>query len=626
MFQWSCLLLLFLLPLCAEEQPYRILHLTFHQGCAKELADVAHSLGLSIETWWIPSLPPGSFDGTSSNNFLYNITHERAERIWQLHQETFKQFDLICVSDTAPLARIFLQHHDEKPLLIWICNRFDYSDQASLDGEFPDAEYYQLFQEARQMPNVKMVAYTPFEQHYARSKGIEIGNRLITPSAPIPSSKIDSPSIPSHIAKEESFFLPPYHNETLFMNLAERCTKLGIPAYCGRYGGPSDLCDFKGIIHLPYAWSNLALFENLALGIPYFLPSKRFFQELTTQDGYFHHDPALLLNENLFDLSEWYAPDRKEIFIYFDSWDDLVEKIATTNYAAQRQKILAFAQQHRETMLARWRALFQEMLQPSYVVGELMGQLGNQMFQVAATTSLALDHGAVALFPGFLTEKNWNTPLNYERLFSHLNVSSPPSPPDFHYLEPQFSYSPIPYHPHMAIRGWFQSDKYFRHHQKEIIELFSPPPAVMDYLNRRYPDLINHPSSVAIHYRSYDQEDPSHEVYAAMDLNYYKEAMALFPEESLFVVFSNDQEWCKRQFAEINRSFYFVEREWPDYHDFYLMSLCKHNIICNSTFSWWAAYLNRHPEKLVVAPSRWFQPGYGADDRDLIPESWIKIP
>ncbi len=626
MFRWSCLLLLFFLPLRGEERPYRILHLTFHQGCAKEFADVTDSLGLSTETWLIPSLPPGFFDGISSGNCLYNITHERAEHIWQLHQETFKQFDLICVSDTAPLARIFLQHHYEKPLLIWICNRFDYSDRASLDGEFPDAEYYQLFHDAQQMPNVKMVAYTPFELHYARNKGIEMNNRVITPSAPVPALKITSSAIPSHIVKEETFFLPSYHNETLFMNLAEKCIQLGIPAYCGRYNGSSDLRDFKGIIHLPYSWSNLALFENLALGIPYFLPSRRFFQKLAKQDGYFHPNLTSLLREGLFDLSEWYAPDRKEIFIYFDSWDDLVEKIATTDYVAQRQKVLAYAQQHRKTMLTRWRALFQEMLQPPYVIGELVGQLGNQMFQVAAATSLALDHGAVALFPGFLTEKNWNIPLNYEKLFSHLNVSSPPSPPDYRYLEPQFSYSPIPYHPRMTIRGWFQSDKYFRHHKEEITELFAPPPEVTSYLTRRYPDLINHPNSVAIHYRSYNQEDPSHEVYAVMDLDYYKAAIELFPKDSLFVVFSNDQRWCQREFAKIDRSFYFVERESPDYHDFYLMSLCKHNIICNSTFSWWAAYLNRHPEKRVVAPSRWFQPGFGADDRDLIPDEWIRIP
>lgn len=257
-----------------------------------------------------------------------------------------------------------------------------------------------------------------------------------------------------------------------------------------------------------------------------------------------------------------------------------------------------------------------------FVIGDLMGQLGNQFFIIAAATSLALDHDADACFPSLLTEKDFNIPLNWEKIFYHLNASQPPQKIQYYFLESHYYYSPIPYKPNMLIRGWFQSEKYFKNHKEEIMDLFSPHPEIVEYLTQKYNFILEHPNTVSIHFRSYEQEDPEHRVYAKCNLDYFKKAIALFPENTLYVVFSNQMNWCKKNFAQIPRDFYFVENE-AHYHDFYLMSMCKHNIICNSTFSWWAAYLNRNSNKQVIAPPQWFNPAYGADDRDLIPEEWI---
>src|ERR1700738_582992 len=100
-----------------------------------------------------------------------------------------------------------------------------------------------------------------------------------------------------------------------------------------------------------------------------------------------------------------------------------------------------------------------------FVIGDLMGQLGNQMFQIATATSLALDHGAVALFPALEMGEDYNLPLNREKVFPHLLAEPPQEPVSFYYIEPRFYYDPIPYTPNMLIRGWFQSEKYFRHHK-----------------------------------------------------------------------------------------------------------------------------------------------------------------
>ena len=108
-----------------ETKQTKALHLTFHKGCESELATISEALSIELQTWFIPDLPVHFLDGVAHGNALYNIGHERAERIWNLHKEYFEQFDVIITSDTAPLARIFLQNGFKKPLIIWICNRFD---------------------------------------------------------------------------------------------------------------------------------------------------------------------------------------------------------------------------------------------------------------------------------------------------------------------------------------------------------------------------------------------------------------------------------------------------------------------------------------------------------------------
>lgn len=346
-----------------EDQSLKILHLTFHLGCKKEFEGIAKTLGYQLDTWHIPELPPNFFDGTTSGNALYNIGHERAERIWNLHKDTFSQYDLILVSDTSPLSRIFLQNQSNIPLMIWMCNRFDYYDGAALDCNFPDEEYYKLFKDALSNPKVKIFAYNAFEHYYTGLKNIHTGDQIITPCAPIPPVSSHS-IIPEQIDRANTFFLPPYHNERLYMNLQGFCDALGIPSYCGRYNGPYDLKDFKGIIHLPYAWSNLALFENIQQGIVYFIPSRAFFLELARKPNYFHPELSKLVDEQLFDYSEWYMPSNEKLFIYFESWEDLAKKIKETNFEERRLQVKTFAQEYKDHTLKLWETVIFSLTGP----------------------------------------------------------------------------------------------------------------------------------------------------------------------------------------------------------------------------------------------------------------------
>ena len=97
----------------------------------------------------------------------------------------------------------------------------------------------------------------------------------------------------------------------------------------------------------------------------------------------------------------------------------------------------------------------------------------------------------------------------------------------------------------------------------------------------------------------------------------------MFDGDYIFAVFSDDIEWCRSNFH--GDKFVFVEDQ-KDYEDLYYMSLCKHNIICNSTFSWWSAWLNNNADKKIISPKKWFGPGYATHElSDLTPKGWTII-
>lgn len=261
--------------------------------------------------------------------------------------------------------------------------------------------------------------------------------------------------------------------------------------------------------------------------------------------------------------------------------------------------------------------------QQPFVTASLKGQLGNQCFIIAAAVSLALDHRALPVFPDLAAKNDFGIPTNYEKIFFRLSsYELVDRMVSVNYQEPHFTYDPIPYRPNMKIHGYFQSENYFIDHKEAILKLFAPSEQIKHYLHTAYKEILAESCSVALHVRSYLKEDPSQSIYPTYGRAYYEQAIAQFPEEALFVVFSNEMPRAKTLLKGLAKRMVFIEGE-PYYHDFYLMSLCQHQIIANSTFSWWAAYLNPNPYKLVVAPLLW---GYKFDSRDLLPAEWMVVP
>lgn len=314
----------------------KMLHVSYHNGCIGDINYVASKLNISIETL--------------RADWDYLISHNLANSLWDKYKDYFNGFDIIITSDTAPLSRIFLQNGYKGKLIVWICNRFDYPNR---DG-FPDQEYFSLWNDNLSNDRVKFVSYTPFEYVYARQRGILLSDFVIKPVAGYIETPMNS-AIPADIKKDEHFFIPPYHNDNIYMNLKEKCSYLGLKAHTGRYNGIKDLIGFKGIIHIPYAWSNLALFEAIKMGIPHIIPSKEFILKLSNCANFFWSPP---FQREYIEYSEWYCKEYKDLFVFFDSWEDLVDKTRNGDFSSVSKKRIEFIKGHENNEISKWSSIF----------------------------------------------------------------------------------------------------------------------------------------------------------------------------------------------------------------------------------------------------------------------------
>lgn len=172
--------------------------------------------------------------------------------------------------------------------------------------------------------------------------------------------------------------------------------------------------------------------------------------------------------------------------------------------------------------------------------------------------------------------------------------------------------------------GYWQSYKYFFSIESEIRKIFTFPISIIDNYNKNLRDVILSSNSVSLHVRRGDYVGNSvYENIATLD--YYQRALDYMdrnvPNMMLFL-FSNDVEWCSLNLNLHNCTVVSHNVGVNSFWDMYLISSCKHNIIANSSFSWWGAWLNTNPDKIVISPKRWINDNRVSID-DIIPETWI---
>jgi|TARA_R110000744_G_scaffold377724_1_gene493023 hypothetical protein len=246
----------------------------------------------------------------------------------------------------------------------------------------------------------------------------------------------------------------------------------------------------------------------------------------------------------------------------------------------------------------------------------LKGGLGNYMFQIAATYGYAIENCVKPVFD-FDVAMKVHEDINTYKSNILRNVDIDKGYADVLYREPSFGYTRIPYlmNGDVYLDGYFQSEKYFFKYSEQIKKLFTEPEDIKKYIDNKYGDIFQNICSIHIRRSNYKDIQQFHPL---MTMEYYKNAMSNF--DGKFLVFSDDMEWCREKF--IGENFIFSDNE-EDYVDLYLMSRCDNNIIANSTFSWWGAWLNNNPNKKVIAPENWFGPALNHDTSDLIPKDWI---
>lgn len=177
------------------------------------------------------------------------------------------------------------------------------------------------------------------------------------------------------------------------------------------------------------------------------------------------------------------------------------------------------------------------------------------------------------------------------------------------------------------IEGYWQSPNYFSDIREILLEELMPV-NTFSHVALEYKKKIIESNSVSLHIRRGDYlSSQVLDRYGACSLLYYSSAIKSMNEmvqNPYFYVFSDDINWAIENFNKFDGNFVFIKNEGlTDVEELLLMSLCQHNIIANSTFSWWAAWLNKNNEKKVIAPDPWFDKE--PYDKDLIPKSWKKI-
>lgn len=296
------------------------------------------------------------------------------------------------------------------------------------------------------------------------------------------------------------------------------------------------------------------------------------------------------------------------------------------------------------------------------IIVRLTGGLGNQMFQYAAARSLADSRNTVLKLDTTVLEVDSDdcTPRSYmlghfpigasvassrevaEILGDEKNIlysaaslfcraiSSAGATPRS-YNERYFSFDPaflnLPDNTYLA--GYWQSEKYFlniRDIIKREFTLLSP----LDIENNEVANLINTTSSVSLHVRRGDfvNDAKVNRVHGVCTSDYYRRSIEkivdLVGEIHLFV-FSDDPSWVSENYVFPCPATVVKQNPSREAHkDLWLMNLCRHHIIANSTFSWWGAWLSSGPDKVVIAPERWFNDP-SLDTRDLIPSDWLRL-
>lgn len=288
------------------------------------------------------------------------------------------------------------------------------------------------------------------------------------------------------------------------------------------------------------------------------------------------------------------------------------------------------------------------------IIVKLNGGLGNQLFQYALGRHLAELHQTKLVLDNSFFQSNKErtyelSNFNIKELFVPrselrkvpvitnkakqrlLNGFRKVFSPYRLIVEKQFNYDPqILISPdNSCLEGCWQTEKYFKAITPIIYQEFTIKNKLKDF-TIELANQISQTLSISLHIRrgDYVTNSVTNQYHGVCSLEYYRQAVNLITEKHCnphFYIFSDDPDWVaeniRLEYPTVYVTHNGIERA---YEDLYLMSLCKHNIVANSSFSWWGAWLNQNIDKMVIAPQKWFN-DTSIDTSDLTPREWIRL-
>lgn len=286
------------------------------------------------------------------------------------------------------------------------------------------------------------------------------------------------------------------------------------------------------------------------------------------------------------------------------------------------------------------------------IIIKLKGGLGNQLFQYALGRNIALTHHKQVKFDlswfGKFTQRQYklnhfNTRIEVAtkreiialkkwekkdgRKYLPLNLFRRRDA--IHIVEKDFRFQKdiLNTKDNTYIEGNWQSEKYFKNIENIIREEIILKEEVSENF-KKLSQNIKESSSVSLHIRRGDYTTAKvQRVLKLCSPEYYHEAIKFIKHKTknpTFFVFSDDIEWVKDNIKTNMPTVFVSDGNLKDYEELILMSKCEHNITANSSFSWWGAWLNNNPNKIIITPKEWFN-DESKDTRDLIPDYWVKI-
>jgi len=313
----------------------RCLHITNHQGTAKNIRHVCEQLKCTVDT-------------RQYTHGLYLSNHQ-ADDVYRQTAEVISAYDILIFTDTTMVARPYLQNMDKHQcfIVVYMTNRFDWGLFAPRPQPQYD-EYVALLRHSSRHPSrVVFCADNEYDRFYANHvRNIQVIASIIPPTPLL-----------SHMT-------PPIGTQWCVYDRGSRVSDYlnSVPRQVAVYGPhqPYESTEWlaanhAACLHLPYQTNIMSVWEQLGCGLPYIVPTKRLLTELIATTSWYYWEEKELCVESI-ERSAWFAPENAPLFVFFDQWTDLAA-ITDTHLIAKRLQILRHMETHNAQHLATWRQI-----------------------------------------------------------------------------------------------------------------------------------------------------------------------------------------------------------------------------------------------------------------------------